>query len=49
MFTFSGFNRLQSGVTTLPDVLNTRSDGALVAHMHRYLRAGQAGHEREPG
>lgn len=42
MFTLSGFNKLRIGVTTLPAVLKTRSDGVLVAHMHRYFRANPA-------
>ena len=42
MFTFSGFNKLRSGVATLPAVLNTRSDGALVAQIHKYLSASLA-------
>ena len=39
MFTFSGFNRLRSGVTILPAVglLKTRSHGTLFAQMQRYL------------
>ena len=42
MLTLSGFNKLRIGVTTLPAVLKTRSDGVLVAHMHRYFRANFA-------
>ena len=39
MFTFTGFSRVRLDVTTLPQVLKTRSEGVLVAQMHKYLCA----------
>ncbi len=37
MFTLSGFSEDLNGVTMLPAVLNTRSEGALVAHIVIYF------------
>ena len=42
MFTLSGLRQDLLGVTMFPDVLNRRSDAALVAHTQRYFLANLA-------
>ena len=39
MFSFSGFKELLLGVTTLPEVLNSLSEAALLAQIQRYFLA----------
>ena len=42
MLTLSGFNFIRTGETICPDELKRRSEGELVAQMHRNLLANTA-------